>query len=239
MVSLGSVATIGLGGVTGDAGFFLMNEEKRRELELPVRAVRPVVSKARHLCCAALTNDKWQELKRAAERVWLFDPPGALRKHAKVKHYLELDVAHGGCNREGYKVSIRNPWYCTPMPELPDAFLSGMSQHGPWLCINETQSVNATNTLYVVRFSTRNKKEWYMWALALLTSHAQRQIRRIGRRYPDGLIKYEPGSLGGIPLPPLQGEADHKTLYTRAIIAILGGRPAMARQIADSVVLSS
>jgi hypothetical protein len=239
VVSLDSVATIRLGGVTGDVGFFLMNEEKRKYLKLPVRALRPVVSKAKHLRSATLTNEKWQELRSADERVWLFDPPDALLEHPKVKRYLKLDVTEGGCNRQAYKVSIRDPWFCTPMPERPDAFLSGMSQHGPWLCINETQRVNATNTLYVVSFSTRNRNDWYMWALALLSSHAQRQIRRIGRRYPDGLIKFEPGALGAIVLPQLKRTADHENLYGRAIAAICDGRAVVAREIADSLVSGS
>jgi hypothetical protein len=212
-----------------------MNEEKRKTLELPLGAVRRVVSRAKHLCCATLTNEKWQELRSSGERIWLFDPGDSLLDHPKVERYLELDVAHGGCNRKAYKVSTRDPWYCTPLPKRPDAFLSGMSQHGPCLCINEAENVNATNTLYVVRFSSRNKDEWYRWALALLTTNAQRQIRRIGRRYPDGLVKYEPGALAAIMLPQLTRSADHRLLYRRAIAAIRHGSTGIARRIADAL----
>ena len=97
------------------------------------------------------------------------------------------------------------------MPKTPDAFLSGMNQKGPWLSINEMAGLNATNTLYVVSFRNRNRKAWYRWALAILSSKAQRQIRRIGRRYADGLIKYEPGALGKIELPSLREDADHRS----------------------------
>jgi hypothetical protein len=102
----------------------------------------------------------------------------------------------------------------------------------PWLCINETPSVNATNTLYVVRFLSRNRRDWYKWALSLLSSAARQQIRRIGRRYPDGLIKYEPGPLGKIALP--RPDADHKALYRRAVSALLSGNIGQAKEIADS-----
>jgi hypothetical protein len=234
-VTLGTIAEIGLGGVTGDACFFLMNEKKRASLGLPMGALTAVVSKARHLRSALLTQNDWDDLKAAGERIWLFSPPAALAEHPHIRRYLRLEATEGGCNRRAYKVSIRDPWYRTPMPPVPDAFLSGMSQHGPWLCINETHRVNATNTLYVVHFSSRNRGDWYMWALALLSSEARRQIRRIGRCYPDGLVKYEPGSLGKIELPRLKTDADHKCLYIKAVTALLSGNPALAKEIAASI----
>jgi len=234
-VTLESIAKIGLGGVTGDARFFLMNEIKRASLELPAAALTPVVSKAKHLRSARLTEEGWDDLRASGERIWLFNPTVVLAKDPDVRHYLELEPTQGGCNRQAYKVTIRDPWYRTPMPPVPDAFLSGMSQHGPWLCINETPRVNATNTLYVVHFSTRHRGDWYMWALALLSSEARRQIRRVGRRYPDGLVKYEPGSLGKIELPRLKTDADHKCLYIKAVTALLSGNPALAKEIAASI----
>ncbi len=236
-VTLNSIAKIRLGGVTGDASYFLMSERKRQALELPSAALTPVVSKAKHLRFASLNRKEWNELKLSGERIWLFNPPEQLAMHPKVRNYFDLGANEGGCNREAYKVSIREPWYRTPMPETPDAFLSGMSQHGPWLCINEMHGLNATNTLYVVTFRSRNREAWYMWALALLSSLAQRQIRRIGRRYADGLVKYEPGPLGEIELPKLRTDADHRSLYIRAVDALLAADPAMAKDIADSVRL--
>ena len=234
-VTFESIAKIGLGGVTGDAGFFLMNEDKRASLELPTAALTPVVSKAKHLRSARLTQEGWDDLKASGERIWLFNPTVVLAKDPDVRHYLKLKPTQGGCNRQAYKVTIRKPWYRTPMPSVPDAFLSGMSQHGPWLCINEAPRVNATNTLYVVRFLSRNQRDWYTWALALLSSEARRQIRRIGRRYPEGLVKFEPGSLGGIVLPRLRADADHKGLYAKAVAALLAGNTGLAKGIADSI----
>lgn len=236
MITLDAVAEIRLGGVTGDASYFLMNDERRLALALPKSAFIPVVSKAKHLQCSSLSMKEWDKLKSSGQRVWLFNPPVRATKHPKVKHYLELADNAGGCNRNAYKVKVREPWYRTPMPKAPDAFLSGMSQHGPWLSINEIDGLNATNTLYVVTFRSRNRMAWYMWALALFSSKAQRQIRRIGRRYADGLIKYEPGALGKIELPALREDADHWSLYARAVKALLAEDLTMAKDIADSVI---
>jgi adenine-specific DNA-methyltransferase len=235
-VAFGSVAEIGLGGVTGDAAFFLMNEERRMSLGLPTEALTPVVSRASHLRSAVLKQEDWEHLKGTGERIWLFNPSKTISKTHNVRRYLELERSDGGCNRRAYKVSIRDPWYQTPMPSVADAFLSGMSQYGPWLCINETQRVNATNTLYVVRFLDRNMSAWYALALAFLSTEARRQVRRIGRRYPDGLIKHEPGSISKLMLPAVRENLDHKRMYIEAVSALLSGRRRLSMEIADSAL---
>lgn len=236
MVPLKSIAKIRLGGVTGDASFFLMDEERRKSLSLPTTALTRVVSKARHLRFACLEREQWNELKASDERVWLFNPtPLLTRQNSKVKGYLY--PKEGGCNRKAYKVAGRTPWYRTPLLTRADAFVSGMGQHGPWLCINELPDVRATNTLYIVSFLRQHRQDRYMWALALLSSIAQRQIRGIGRHYADGLIKYEPGPLAEIELPRLRPDADHRLLYQQAVIALLALDPVTAKGIADSVRL--
>jgi adenine-specific DNA-methyltransferase len=236
LVELGHIATIRIGGVTGDASYFLMNEQKRRLLNLPASALTPVVSRARHLRYALMAKKEWSQLKEAGERVWLFKPGSAAEKNLYVRRYLELSASEGGCNRAALKVANRSPWFHTPLPESPDAFLSGMAQHTPWLCINELQGLNATNTLYVLRFRETRRVDRYMWALAMLSSVAHSQLRSIGRQYADGLVKYEPGSLCKIMLPRIEVGEDHKLLYMRAVEALLSGDSSTARKIADSVL---
>ncbi len=236
-VQLQSVARISIGGVTGDASFFLMNDSRREQLELPIAAVRRVVSKAKHLRSAMLDDEEWASLKKNDERVWLFHPSPALLKHPAVRRYMRLGSDKGGCHRDALKIRFRRPWYRTPMPPKPDAFLSGMSQMTPWICINGTRNVTATNTLYVIRFQTRNTEEWYKWCLAMLSSKAWNQIRRIGRRYPDGLLKWEPGNLGTVELPNSSIERNFKSLYRQAIDALYAKDLRLARDIADSALL--
>lgn len=236
MVELKAVASINLGGVTGDARFFLMTEAERKSNRLPTAAFTRVVSKAKHLRSASIDRELWNSLKEGGHRVWLFRPTKALANHPKVRRYLRLAHEDGGCNRKAYKVSIRNPWFRTPLPETPDAFLSGMSESGPWFCINNMPHLNASNTLYVVRFRDRDPEAWYQWSVALLTTIVQRQMRRMGRRYADGLIKFEPGALGNIRLPRLRTDVDLKPLYHRAVAALLNGDSRTARAIANSVL---
>jgi len=236
MVPLKSIATLRLGGVTGDASFFLMDEAKRKSLKLPTSAFTPVVSKARHVRSAYLQREAWTELREADERIWLFNPtPLLIRENWRVRNYLYPKV--GGCNRQAYKIIDRKPWYQTPLLSRADAFISGMSPQGPWLCMNEFSKLRATNTLYVLRFDDQHRQERYMWALALLTTTAQRQVRGIGRHYADGLVKYEPGALADVELPRLQPNANHKVLYEQAISSFLNSDLPSAKDIADSIRL--
>ncbi len=199
--TLGELLEIRLGGVTGDARYFLLNETKRRELELPIEALRPVLSRACHLVAGRITREIWLRLRDAGERIWLFDPPDRYLDHPAVENYLRLKEDHGGCRRERYKIKSREPWYRTPLPQPVDGFLSGMTRRGPWLCFSGMSELTATNTLYTFRFKEDlDVKHKAAWALVLLESRHDDVTRSLGRRYADGLVKYEPGDLYRIPL---------------------------------------
>lgn len=233
---LTTVAKVRLGGVTGDAGYFLMNDERRRALGLPEGAMTRVVTKAKQLRMATICQDGWNALKQSGERIWLFNPGEKDKLQKEVRDYLELEPAFGGCNKEAFKISAREPWYKVPLPEEPHAFTSGMSQRGPWLSFNETTGLNATNTLYVVTFNERFVDDWYKWALAMLTSVGQRQIKLMGRRYADGLVKYEPGLLGKMILPNMKLHSKYRDIYHDAVSALLDGHSLAAKKIADANV---
>lgn len=235
-IALGSVAQIRVGGVTGDAQYFLMNEDRRRGLKLPQAALTPVVSRARQLRSSFIDADVWTKLKQNGDRIWLFNPSESVKNHPSVKTYLRRRL--GGCNRSAFKVANRRPWYRTPLPATPHAFISGMSQFGPWLCINEMPKLNATNTLYVASFDTATQNERYGYALAMMTSNVRKQLRRAGRRYADGLVKFEPSALASLRLPLLPRGLEYRPYYAKAVEALLNGCVRQAITIADSVFSS-
>jgi hypothetical protein len=231
---LGEIADIRLGGVTGDANFFLLTEERRLALQLPDCVLTPVVSKARHLQGSVVGKSEWQRLRASQQRVWLFRPNGETATIPAVKRYLEMEYLHGGCKRDAYKIRSRTPWYATPLPERPHAFMSGMTKHGPWMCFNGIKALNATNTLYVVTFRENiGRTLQFMYALAFFSSPAQRQMRRTARRYADGLLKQEPSGVTTVRLPRMRHIADPEIAYASAVSALLSGRPKLARSIAD------
>ncbi len=177
---LSEVLDIRLGGVTGDSSYFVITESQRKELKLPISSVTPIVSRSRHIMNSAITERHWAKLCDADEKVWLFRPSKRSLYCKSVKAYLRRSHKTGGCQRDGYKIQLRDPWYLTPLPARVDAFLTGMSGTGVWMCMNESHTLSSTNTLYVATFRENTPKyERYAWALSMLTSGIAKQIERL------------------------------------------------------------
>ena len=232
---VGDVFRIRLGGVTGDASFFLLSEQQRVRQQLPVSTCRPVVSRAHHLYRGSLDEDQWQEMRDGGERVWLFDPKPSQISWPGVAEYLSLPHRRGGCDRRALKVRNRDPWFRTPIPTHIDGFMSGMSGWGPWVVFSEMPRLAATNTLYVVQFvATTGRDECAASAMWLLTTEMARSLQRIGRRYADGLVKYEPGDIADLPMQiPIRTGGAYAD-YFRAVRLLVKGHRAASRQLADS-----
>jgi len=112
--------------------------------------------------------------------------------------------------------------------------MSGMAQPGPWICLRAMPRLNATNTLYTVRFRGRlTPDEKAARALSLLTSHSRRLLQRIGRVYPDGLVKYEPGDLLNLPVLVPGKVSGARLWYLKTVAALLSGQVPKAKQMAD------
>ena len=232
---LEDVMTVRLGGVTGDAHFFLLTESERRELGLPLSAVRPALTRARHLVAPLMDASAWASQRDADERVWLFYPSAVARRDKHVKKYLRLKVDKGGCDRTAFKVSTRSPWHRTPLPARVDGFMSGMSRRGLFLVLRTMPRLTASNTLYVVRFcESTTLEQRAAWGLALLTSHVRRQIEARGRVYADGLTKVEPGDLFSVEVPEPPHSRGALGAYARATKLVIKEELEAATRVADA-----
>ena len=234
-VSLGTIMEITIGCVTGDSRYFLLRESERLRLELPVRVLRPVLTRARHLRAASVTKGYWEKLKASNERVWLFRPETRHVNIPSVRRYLRLRITKGGCHRENFKVQNRKIWYQPNVPGATDGFLSGTSQLGPWISLNHWANVSATNTLYCVKFTrAMSRNERAAWALSLLTKEFREQFLRKTRTYPDGLAKIEPGDLAELTVtcPPYDCKGAYKT-YQRAVRLLMRHGRSVAEDLAE------
>lgn len=231
---LAGVASVRIGAVTGDATYFLLTEQQRSTLELPLAAVRPVLTRARHLRRTFATTSLWRSLLGQGERVWLFHPEDEVLEHPSVKRYLGLSLAGGGCDRGRYKVRDRDDWYRSKLPSRVDGFLSGMTHGGPALVLRRMRGLTASNTLYVFSFKERLSFEAKAgWAIALLTSTVREQLRDRTRRYPGGLSKLEPGDLHSLLLPEPSSMRDAIPTLVRATSLFFAGKHSAASAIAD------
>ncbi len=239
LVQFGDVARVRIGGVTGESGYFLLTETERIARGLPRSSVRPVVTRARHVIQSAIRSVDWRAIRDADERVWLFSPGESDLLHPAVAKYLKCGQDCGVPARQ--KVKAREPWYRTRLPPRPDGVMSGMTPYGPWVCLNRTPGLSATNTLYTVHFHRRLPHAMRAsWALSLLSSHVAAQHATLGRRYSDGLLKFEPRDVMNlvVPVPPASSEGA-EIAYQKAVRALLGGNPNQARAIADEHVLGN
>lgn len=231
---LSDFVDIRLGGVTGDAAYFLLTESRRQELELPTIALRPVLSKASHLRSAFVDRLAWEKLRDDDARVWLFRPSRAALKNAQVKKYLRLDRKNGGCDKQAGKVKNRKLWHRVPLPRGVDGFISGMSNAGPWIALSAYADLTATNTLYTIHFRGKRSKAYQAKiALSLLTSAVRAQLKSLCRRYAAGLAKFEPGDLQAVVIPNYDVHGDAAVEYRKAVRALLEGNLKEATDIAD------
>lgn len=226
---------IRLGGVTGDAEYFVMTESERSDRALPREAMTPVVSRARHLRGGSIGLCEWRQLRDEGGRVWLFRPPKVWRQNPIVSSYLRRCFSVGGCNRSALKIKTRRPWYITPLPTPVHGFMSGMSGWGPWVVFNQMAGLSATNTLYAITFSTiAAPDERAAWAMSLLTTATQERLRPLGRHYAAGLVKYEPSDIANLPLLRPVRTRGALRQYLVAVARLLAGDSAGSREIADA-----
>lgn len=232
-VRFSDIYTIGIGCVTGDARYFLLTETDRIFHMLPVEALRPVLSKARHLVAARMTKAHWKRLLDANERVWLFSPTAYTLRQKAVRAYLE----HGKqiCDLNAYKLKNRDPWYQVRDARNATGFLSGMTRLGPWISFRSMRQLSATNTLYTL--TAKNKMsadEHAAWGLSLLSTSSRSQFAELTRRYPDGLPKLEPHDLNSFQLSPPQSTTGAVENYRRAVDLLLASKISEAVAIADA-----
>ncbi len=95
--------------------------------------------------------------------------------------------------------------------------------------------MNATNTLYVVRFKEKTSfASKSAVSLAMLTSGVRDELRDGCRHYADGLMKHEPGDLMSIKVPPVLRTHDAPATYRQAVKCLLAGKDREAFHLADS-----
>jgi len=229
-VRAGDVLAVRIGAVTGDSRFFLLTENQRQQLHLPIGSLVPVVSRASHIRHHDISRQAWKRLRDADRRVWLFRPPLDLVNDSTVKAYL----ANGGCDRGRYKIRHRAVWYQTELPPAIEGFMTGMSQISPWICLNRMRGLTATNTLYVVAFREQlTIAEKAAWCLSLLHPIARDAARSASRVYGDGLRKLEPSDIADLPLVVPKTTLDALEVYREALAHLFSGNLEASERIAE------
>ena len=195
---LGTLATVGIGYVSGANGFFHLRPSEARRLRIPERFLQVAVRRGGSLPAA-------RSVTQRHVASWLdADEPVLLLRIARDERRLPsavrayLDSPPGERARAAYKCRAREPWYAVPDVVVPDGFLTSMSGERAQLVGNAARCV-ATNSVHVVRMKdavpVRDLQRRFDSTLARLSCEVE------GHALGGGMLKLEPREAQRILVP--------------------------------------
>lgn len=197
---LSSLASVELGTVTGANKFFTLSEAERRKYGLiPGRHVVPTVPPGvKNVTGLRFTRGRWEQLRLEGERVWMLSPAPRAASSTALTSY----IAFGEQQRfqDGYKCSIRDPWWRLEAQPAPSHFLTYMSNETPRVVLNDA---NATivNSLHGVRLLDANDVVSRALPYVFQNTVTLLAAELEGRAYGGGILKLEPREGAGLPVP--------------------------------------
>lgn len=235
--SLGSVARVRIGIVTGANDFFVLPASRLASAGLRPEDCSPIVSKFRCMNGMVLDGERQEEIMRADGRAFLVDVR-AQPENPRILAYLDTFDARRRSTVSTFRK--RKLWSEACDGQIPDAFFPVMHHHGPRLVLNGL-GCNGTNTVHRVYFGEGIGLDVRrLAALSLLTTFSQLSAEMVGRRYGSGVLKHEPRDAERILLllPDLRAAEIHAA-FDEVDRLLRSGDHAGAGRAADRFLLSS
>ena len=201
ITNLSTFASVDVGVVTGRNSFFVLNGKEMAERGLEEYGV-PIISRTDQLKGARLDPQDWLSLVDDGNRVHLLhlSPLNGDPLKGPLKHYIQSGEEQRV--HEGYKCSIRSPWYAVPSVWQPNGFLFRQIYDFPRAVLNQA---NATSTDTIHRLSCKVQPEYVVANAYTYLSAASAEIE--GRSYGGGVLELEPSEAERLlmPIPLGQG----------------------------------
>lgn len=187
--SLGDVADVSLGVVTGANDYFVRPSSHMRELKARPRQRHRILSGVRGVGGLVADRQTFEVLRRKGEPCELL----LLREgdgRTGVRGYLQSTAARRA--KTAYKCRAREPWFVLGPQVPPNAFLTPLSGPYPRLILNGWR-LDCTNTLYRVNWKPPiTTRQAQLVALSVVSSLGSLSAELAGRVYAGGALKLEP-----------------------------------------------
>jgi len=189
-------ASINVGVVTGKNEFFVLSSEQVSDLGVE-NYTTPLVSRSTQLKGARIGQSDWNSLSAAGDRVYLLNISSeqAVKLSPKLRQYIEQGEQKKF--HEGFKCSIRKPWFTVPSVWKPDGFAFRQIYDFPRMVLNDTDATS-TDTIHRLTSKGENPERvianTYTW---LTASSAEIE----GRSYGGGVLELEPTEAGKLLMP--------------------------------------
>ncbi len=229
--TLGQLAEIKIGVVTGANDFFLLTEAERKQWHLRESSLTPILPRFRACDGLEFCKEDWERLRDSGERCWIISPSEQDISIPLHEYLDQYPIEKRTTNRTFEK---RNLWYSTEMGEQPHAFLRYMGTIAPRLALAGFD-VTCTNTIHRVYFKSRNSLFRKAIALSLLSSFSQLSAEYEGRAYGSGVLKLEPSEAKRIKvlLPTSLAKGKVAKYFTSVERAMLDNGPSAATKLVD------
>jgi adenine-specific DNA-methyltransferase len=200
--TLGEMADVDVGVVTGRNEFFVLSPSQANRLEVE-EYCQPLVGRSAQIPGLVLRHTDWNELVEADSRCLLMQlgPRDRSALSATALTYVREAEAEG--IHHGYKCRIRLPrWWNVPSVWNPDAFLLRQIHDGPRIITNRA-AATCTDTIHRIRVKDDVSPGWLAAASMNSLTFAFSEIR--GRSYGGGVLELEPTEAEALPFPRQNG----------------------------------
>ena len=194
-------ASVRVGVVTGRNQYFVMNQNEIDDRNLSEYMI-PLVSRAAHLVGSRLGKPELRRLSADNQRVHLLDLNSI--NGSKLPPSLDAYIKSGESQgvHEGYKCSIRTPWYAVPSIWTPDAFLFRQIYDFPRAVLNNARAT-CTDTIHRIKCKANPRS-----VIANTYTHLTAASAEIeGRSYGGGVLELEPTEAERMLVPAKLGPA--------------------------------
>lgn len=194
---LGSIASVGIGYVSGANSFFHLRPSEAKRWKIPRGFLHASLRNGRAMPSQQISKSTVESWTRADDAVLLLRLQRGQELPSSVRAYL--DSSAGREAREGYKCRNRSPWYAVPDVQTPDYVLSYMSGRAANLVRNDA-GVTCTNSVHAVRIRDPEAAARLLprWPSPFVRLSCELEGHALG----GGMLKLEPREASQILFPP-------------------------------------